>query len=211
MSAKPCLTCGEVSEGSYCDEHAPKPWQHREGSARARGYDRAWDKLSQRARKLQPFCSLCFSTEDLTTDHLPSAWRRKAEGKAIRLKDVRVLCNDCNVDAGTSRPAENHGTGALDEHAGPGGKARSASLTGHLAQERSRFDAGFLASQPKQLLSDGVDVGKVVAKFVDVLAEIGEVRAEGSALPHDPAVVQHEAGSEVRPSFSHVSHDGTFS
>lgn len=44
---KPCLTCGEPTPSSYCDEHAPKPWQHREGSARARGYDAAWDKLSK--------------------------------------------------------------------------------------------------------------------------------------------------------------------
>jgi 5-methylcytosine-specific restriction enzyme A len=125
---KPCLTCGEPSAASHCEEHAPKPWQHREGSARARGYDTAWDKLSKRARARQPFCSLCFSTENLTTDHLPRAWRRKAEGKAIRLKDVRVLCNDCNVDAGTSRPAEDQGTGALERNSGPGGKAQSRLL-----------------------------------------------------------------------------------
>ena len=121
---RPCLTCGLPSEDSRCPEHQPKSWQHREGSARARGYDRTWDKLSIRARRMQPFCSLCFSTENLTTDHLPSAWRRKAEGKAIRLRDVRVLCSPCNVDAGSSRP-DDMGRGAIDGRSGPPGEAQS--------------------------------------------------------------------------------------
>ncbi len=113
---KPCLTCGLPSEDTYRDEHQRKGWQHRETSARARGYDTAWDRLSRRARRIQPWCSLCLRTTELTTDHLPEAWRRKAEGKSIRLRDVRVLCSPCNVDAGSSRP-EDQGRGPLDRAA----------------------------------------------------------------------------------------------
>ena len=101
---RPCLTCGEPTPGSYCTEHDPGQWHHAEASARARGYDTAWARLSKRVRRLQPFCTLCGATANLQADHLPSAWERKAAGKPIRLRDVRVLCGRCNVDAGSSRP-----------------------------------------------------------------------------------------------------------
>jgi len=106
---KPCLACGEPTEDTRCPDHDRGPWHHREGSAAARGYDNAWNKLSRRARKAQPFCSTCGSKDDLTTDHLPEAWKRKAEGKRIRLCDVRVLCLPCNVAAGSSRPGRDQG------------------------------------------------------------------------------------------------------
>ena len=70
---------------------------------RARGYDTAWDKLSKRARRLQLCCVDCGSTEELQADHLPSAWQRQAAGKAIRLADIEVVCNLCNVCRGSSR------------------------------------------------------------------------------------------------------------
>lgn len=81
------------------------------GSARDRGYDTAWDRLSRRARALSPFCEDCGSTENLTTDHKPSAWKRRAEGKTIRLVDVAVVCGPCNSRRGSSRPEALAGRG----------------------------------------------------------------------------------------------------
>lgn len=68
-----------------------------------RGYDSAWDRLSKRARKLQPFCSDCGREDDLTADHSPEAWRRKEQGKTIRLKDIDVVCRRCNSERGAAR------------------------------------------------------------------------------------------------------------
>lgn len=99
MTMRPCLDCGEPADGPRCPEHTvdTKP------VAAARGYDHAWNVLSKRARKLQPFCSDCGATEDLQCDHTPEAWARKAAGKPIRLKDVDVVCGPCNVARGAAR------------------------------------------------------------------------------------------------------------
>lgn len=99
MVMRPCLVCGEPADGPRCSEHAAEV----KGTATARGYDAAWDRLSRRARRLQPFCTDCGSTEDLQCDHTPEAWARKAAGKPIRLQDVSVLCGPCNRDAGAAR------------------------------------------------------------------------------------------------------------
>lgn len=103
MTLRPCLRCGVPSVAAYCTDHGDGG-RTRRSSPRTRGYDIAWDRLSVRARKAQPFCSDCGSVEHLTTDHKPSAWRRKALGLAVRLVDVDVLCNDCNARRGSSRP-----------------------------------------------------------------------------------------------------------
>lgn len=109
MTLRPCLDCGEPATGPRCAGHTTD----RKAPAAARGYDAAWTRLSKRARRLQPFCSDCGSTEDLQTDHTPEAWQRKAAGKEIRLCDVRVLCGPCNRAAGAARgPSATRG-GAL--------------------------------------------------------------------------------------------------
>lgn len=99
MTLTACLDCGEPSDGPRCPEHTTDT----KAPAAARGYDAAWTRLSKRARRLQPFCSDCGSTEDLQCDHTPEAWARKAAGKAIRLQDVQVLCGPCNRAAGAAR------------------------------------------------------------------------------------------------------------
>lgn len=107
---RPCMTCGRpTNNGSRCDECAPSKqrWQERgrrRDSTAARGYGSSWQALSARARKLQPFCLECGSTQDLQTDHLPIAHWRQARGLPVRLSDVRVLCGPCNVRAGDARP-----------------------------------------------------------------------------------------------------------
>ena len=109
MTMRTCIECGEITEAERCDEHKLKARDRPHGdghalSAQARGYDAAWNRLSARARRLQPFCSDCGSTDDLQTDHTPQAWARKAAGKAIRIEDVDVVCGPCNVARGSARP-----------------------------------------------------------------------------------------------------------
>lgn len=99
MTLRPCLDCGIPADGPRCTEHTIDT----KAPAGARGYDGAWKRLSKRARKLQPFCLECGSTEDLQTDHTPEAWQRRAAGKPIRLEDVQVLCGPCNRAAGAAR------------------------------------------------------------------------------------------------------------
>ena len=112
---KPCIDCGEPVEGTRCDECAEadkrikplhlveKPGKIPKLSPRERGYDNNWRRLSERARRMQPWCSHCGATEDLQLDHKPEAWERKRQGKRIRLEDVQVLCGDCNRKAGAAR------------------------------------------------------------------------------------------------------------
>ena len=124
MTLRPCIDCGEPAEAARCPEHqrAAVPAK----SPRRLGYDAAWDRLSRRARKLQPFCLWCGTTEDLTTDHTPEAWRRKEAGLPIRLQDVRVLCRADNARAGSARgPAPTWGEGVSPRLSGTHGKAQS--------------------------------------------------------------------------------------
>lgn len=102
MTMCPCIECGEPSENARCDQHTLSTGGEKT-SAYWRGYDHAWRKLSERARRLQPFCSDCGATDDLQADHSPEAWARKAAGKAIRLVDIDVLCGPCNRNRGAAR------------------------------------------------------------------------------------------------------------
>lgn len=99
---RPCIECGEPSDKSRCSEHKLPSSKHRE-NATERGYDYAWRKLSERARKLQNWCSDCGSKDDLQTDHSREAWKRKSAGKPIRLRDVDVVCGPCNRARGAAR------------------------------------------------------------------------------------------------------------
>lgn len=106
---KPCMVCGEPSAGTRCSDHDRETERlrhlhHNRGTRLARGYDAAWIKLSRRARRIQPWCTRCGTTDNLTGDHTPQAWARKAAGLPIPLEDVDVLCAGCNASAGSSRP-----------------------------------------------------------------------------------------------------------
>lgn len=111
-----CSECGasferDLRARAQCPECKPPPErtaeritrESRRGTARSRGYDARWTRLSKRARKLQPFCSDCGRTDRLTTDHSPEAWRRHEAGQTIRLEDVDVVCVWCNGDRGAAR------------------------------------------------------------------------------------------------------------
>lgn len=103
MTMRPCLDCGEPTNGSRCIEHRVVDLRLDKASPRQRGYDAAWDKLSRQARRLQPFCADCGAEDDLTTDHTREAWKRKSRGKRIRLIDVEVVCRSCNSKRGKAR------------------------------------------------------------------------------------------------------------
>lgn len=115
-----CATCGLVYErtrqSAYCLECRPAPApaqadrrrerERRRGSATARGYGAAWQRLSARARRLQPWCSDCGRTDDLTGDHSPRAWERYESGRAVRLEDIDVVCRECNTLRGEARAGD---------------------------------------------------------------------------------------------------------
>lgn len=107
MTRQPCLTCGEVTETTRCPDcqaTRDRRTEVRRGTARDRGYTTSWDRLSRRARRLQPFCSDCGSIVDLQLDHLPGAWDRQAKGRGLRLGiDAEVVCGACNRSRGASR------------------------------------------------------------------------------------------------------------
>lgn len=107
---KPCVNCGQLlEERSRCTDCATeqKRGQHRwtpKRRSREVGYNTEWDKLSKRARRIQPWCSDCGSPEDLTADHSAEAWDRFYASKSIRLRDIDVVCRVCNIDRGEQRP-----------------------------------------------------------------------------------------------------------
>lgn len=100
MTLTSCIDCGAPSPRAHCEQCRPG---QRSRPSRAAGYDTAWDALSKRARRLQPWCSDCGTVDDLTCDHSPEAWQRKARGLPIRLADVDVVCRPCNSRRGSAR------------------------------------------------------------------------------------------------------------
>ena len=90
---KLCVVCGEPCLDGRCSEHRPE--QPTKLSPRQRGYTPSWDKLSARARRIQPWCSDCGTMEDLTADHL--TW------PARTLVDVDVVCRSDNSKRGAAR------------------------------------------------------------------------------------------------------------
>lgn len=116
---KPCLSCGEPTDaGSYCDDCQPKRAPRPPRASRSAGYDTAWDLLSKRARRLQPWCSDCGATAKLACDHSPEAWRRHDAGLPIRLVDVDVVCARCNNRRGAARGSDQGGQGSQTEREG---------------------------------------------------------------------------------------------
>lgn len=133
MTLRPCIECGEPADGSRCTDHQlPSP--PKTGTTTERGYDQTWRKLSERARRLQPWCSDCFTTEDLTADHSERAWERKAAGKPIRLRDTDVVCRSCNALRGRARPT---GEDPRDRRPDPRWQAESRTLSTSRDREAS--------------------------------------------------------------------------
>ena len=105
-----CPDCGRVFNRSdrigRCDDCQPRRYGYPmkpKTRPTMRGYDSRWRRLSERARAIQQYCSDCGITEDLTADHTPEAWERRAAGKTIRLQDIDVVCRSCNATRGAAR------------------------------------------------------------------------------------------------------------
>lgn len=106
MTLKACATCGELTTSTYCEDHTRRDTRN----ARRDTGTAAWINLSRRARRLQPFCALCGTTESLAADHSPRAWARTNRRLTIRLCDITVLCTLCNNQAGSSQPGSDRYT-----------------------------------------------------------------------------------------------------
>lgn len=112
----PCTHCGTPVKATLCDECRRRTDRRRikkrrdRPSRHARGYDSAWTRLSERARRMQPWCLDCGATEDLQADHSPTAWDRWEQGLPIRLKDIDVTCRDCNLKRGPARGKDRRDT-----------------------------------------------------------------------------------------------------
>lgn len=67
---KPCLTCGtrHNEPGPYCRPHYLER-QRARNNARKGLYGGTWRATSKRARKAQPWCSVCGKTYRLSLDH----------------------------------------------------------------------------------------------------------------------------------------------
>ena len=101
MTARPCLDCRRATRnGSRCPTCAAAFRARRDqqrGTRTQRGYDNRWMRLSAEAIRLQPWCSECRATVDLTADHIDPLSKG---GVAVTVADVRVLCRSCNSRRG---------------------------------------------------------------------------------------------------------------
>lgn len=82
---------------------------------------------------MQPWCLDCGATEDLSTDHLVSAWERRDAGLPIRLVDVAVVCGPCNTRRGSSRATQTTGDEVKPTRRDRWGKAQRRSHTSFLS------------------------------------------------------------------------------
>lgn len=97
MTARPCARCGDIiPTGTYCSDCRPKPTPRPRGHIH--GNPTKWKALSAKARRLQPWCSKCDATTDLTTDHvIPYS---VAPALAYCRENTRILCRSCNSTRG---------------------------------------------------------------------------------------------------------------
>ncbi|MBN7452622.1 HNH endonuclease [Mycobacteroides abscessus] len=99
MLSKPCIKCGEPAPGTYCSGCRPADTRIRNRRGQA-AYDPHWRKLSQRARKLQPWCLDCGAVDDLTADHIiPKSVAPELVHVAA---NVAVRCRPCNSRRGAT-------------------------------------------------------------------------------------------------------------
>lgn len=125
MTLRPCIDCGQPTDQTRCPDCAPTHNTQRTTSFRDRGYSAAWDKLSKRARKLQPFCTDCGATENLQLDHTPETWARIAAGKVVRLEHTGgVVCGRCNTRRGAARGSKTRGDTPVQAGLVPPGEAQ---------------------------------------------------------------------------------------
>lgn len=92
---RPCAGCGVIVRASRCS--ACNAIREKMRPTRSqRGYNYEWAKLSKEMRALQPWCSKCLRTEDLTLDHI----KPLSAGGRSTYSNVQVLCRKCNSQKG---------------------------------------------------------------------------------------------------------------
>lgn len=99
---KPCLNCGKLSNKARCEVCSVRVARLREQarpSRSERGYNAEWQRLSKLIRTLQPYCSYCKTTKDLTVDHIVPLSR----GGSTVESNLQVLCRRCNSRKGNIR------------------------------------------------------------------------------------------------------------
>ena len=98
---RPCLGCQRPTRnGARCVACARMRNTNREqqrtqqlGTRTQRGYDGQWYRNVKHAIAEQPWCSLCYATDDLTGDHILS----RANGGSNERSNIQVLCRRCNA------------------------------------------------------------------------------------------------------------------
>lgn len=101
LMKKPCLVCGVLADKPRCPI-CNKKYQRLKSTSRPsradRGYDANWKRLSKQLRLLQPYCSICKATKDLTVDHIIPL----SKGGSTVGSNLQVLCRRCNSSKGVS-------------------------------------------------------------------------------------------------------------
>lgn len=81
---KPCRTCGQLTNGTYCEKHEKKKveavkaerkkYDNDRGTAHSRGYNYRWQQYSKQYRINHPLCVMCEKEGKLTlaecVDHI---------------------------------------------------------------------------------------------------------------------------------------------
>ena len=101
MTARPCAQCGDIiATGTYCTECKPKPAATTK--VRPKGHVHTnttrWKRLSDKARKLQPWCVDCGAHDDLTGDHIIPV--SEDPTLAYEVLNIAVRCRTCNSRRG---------------------------------------------------------------------------------------------------------------
>lgn len=96
---RPCLGCGCLIEtGSRCTDCKPTNLRYQRGKKGRTASDWRWRKLSQKLRRLSPFCEKCSATTDLTVDHVIPPDERP--DLIYEILNLRVWCRSCNGSRG---------------------------------------------------------------------------------------------------------------
>jgi 5-methylcytosine-specific restriction endonuclease McrA len=66
---RPCLTCGELSRGSYCERHTPPPWRGYRSPGRGSRTDAQRFRTAVLA-KTGGRCAICGSTDRVVAHHV---------------------------------------------------------------------------------------------------------------------------------------------
>jgi len=94
VTLKPCVQCGEPSDRSRCPAHGPKDAPKVRDRGHVHTNTATWKALSKKARRLQPWCTWCGTTDDLCTDHVIPYSVAPELGHSI--ENCQVLCRPCN-------------------------------------------------------------------------------------------------------------------